>query len=159
MIRQNRILNNYQGPNLQNINPSTVGSVKASTNVVQDGAVKQSSVSAMDPMRDSLNGPSMISQVSSNTIAPIPSVPGNNLVTQLNPADLLPSNTASPGLVGMNNLLNSRDIQIGMQSQALKNANLSIRADPVIPTSSTPLPAAMSTITSDNNSGGLKVDC
>ena len=105
--KQNRILNNYQGPNLQNINPSTVGSVKASTNVVQDGAVKQSSVSAMDPMRDSLNGPSMISQVSSNTIAPIPSVPGNNLVTQLNPADLLPSNTASPGLVGMNNLLNS----------------------------------------------------
>jgi hypothetical protein len=70
----------------------------------------------------------------------IPGCPGNS--ASFISSNLLPKDTAqldtsfaefSPANLKGENFLDSTKYQIGMQSQALRNANLQLRADPVIP--------------------------
>ena len=160
--RQNRLLSNYQGvTSAQSNNVTTASAVNtAGSNQNQVGALVQSSVSPLDPISDtpgSLTAPSSITQVSGSTIAPVPTTPGTVSVQSIDPADLLPSGGAGQSLSG--NFLNARELNIGMQSSVLRNANQTIRKDPPIPTQVGPPCQFQSNITAEMGGGGLNVDC
>ena len=162
--RQNRVLGNFAGQKNYVTSAASVASpnnsVPSSNTGVENNQVSQGMVPPMDPMSDSsssLSAPSSLSQVSSTTISPVPTVPGSVSVQSMNPADLLPSGTSGQSLSG--NFLNSRDLVIGMQGQVLRNANQTIRKDPVIPVTQGPPCPFQSNITAEMGGGGLNVDC
>ena len=160
--RQNRILNNYQGiSGQQQSMPSNIaptGSISVPTAPSQPLASQTTSLPGYNPLQDDLSSPSSIEQVSYSNINPIPTAVNTNSEQILNPADLLPSGSSS-GDVLSGNFLNSRNLVIGMESTVLRNANQSIRADPPIPTNMGPPCPFQSSITAENNTGGLKIDC
>jgi len=159
--RQNRLISNYGGLTGTQSNVRTnAAPVNNPTANPTAGVVAQSSVQAMDPMSDttaSLNAPSSLASVSSNTIAPVPTGSGTVSVQAMNPSDLLPSGGPGQSLSG--NFLNSSQQMIGMQSSVLKNANQTIRKDPPIPVTSGPPCPFQSNITAEMGGGGLNVDC
>tara|TARA_B100000902_G_scaffold389513_1_gene436796 strand:+ start:8762 stop:9343 length:582 start_codon:yes stop_codon:yes gene_type:complete len=158
--RQNRLINNYQGGKNYISAAAPVAPVSKPNSGPVNNKVSQGMVPPIDPMSDSpnsLNSPSSFSQVSSSQIAPVPTTPGSVSVQPINPSDLLPSGSAGQQLSG--NFLNSRELSIGMQSQVLRNANQTIRKDPVIPVNQGPPCQFQSNITSEMGGGGLNVDC
>ena len=159
--RQNLLVSNYQGVTSQNVVPHVVSSPSASANTPLAQASGTTLPAGLDSLQDNLNGPAQLGQVPS-TILPVPT---NNMGNQqmMDPSELLPSDSnsgwvqsqsVSPGMSGMN-LLDSRSLSIGMQSQTLRNANQQLRSDPVIPAG--PAPCFQTTITKDDTGVGLSV--
>lgn len=159
--RQNLLVSNYQGITTQNATPSVVSTSSSSANTPSRQVSGGSLPVGLDALQDNLNGPAQLGQVPS-TISPVPT---NNMGNQqmMDPSQLLPSDvnsgwvqsqSVSPGMSGMN-LLDSRSLSIGMQSQTLRNANQQLRSDPVIPTG--PAPCFQTTITKDDTGVGLNV--
>lgn len=156
--KQNLLVSNYQGVNQQSLNPSPVNMKAGSTSATGGSGLPY----ANDPMQDQLNSPAVLSNVPSS-IQPIPTNNGGNQQGLMDPKELLPRDTnsqwvqnqsVSPGMNGMN-LLDSRSLSIGMQSQSLRNANYQLRADPVIAPG--PAPCFQTTITKDDTGVGLSV--
>jgi len=159
--KQNLLVSNYQGVNQQNLTPGPVAMKPASGSSSSMPSMGGQPI-ANDPLQDSLNGPALISQVPSS-IQSVPTNNGGNQQGPMDPNQLLPrdsnsqwvqNQSVSPGMNGMN-LLDSRSLSIGMQSQTLRNANQQLRADPVI--SSGPAPCFQSTISKDDTGVGLSV--
>jgi hypothetical protein len=159
--RQNLLVSNYQGVNSQNVAPRVVSSPSTSANAQSAQASGAVLPAGLDALQDNLNGPAQLGQVPS-TISPVPT---NNMGNQqmIDPSELLPSDSnsawvtgqsVSPGMSGMN-LLDSRNLSIGMQSQTLRNANQQLRSDPVIPAG--PAPCFQTTITKEDTGVGLSV--
>lgn len=159
--RQNLLVSNYQGITSQNVTPQVVSTATVSGNSPSAPGSGAALPAGLDALQDNLNGPAQIAQVPST----ISQVPTNNMGNQqmMNPTELLPSDvngpwvqgqSVSPGMSGMN-LLDSRSLSIGMQSQTLRNANQQLRSDPVIP--SGPAPCFQSTITKEDTGVGLSV--
>ena len=159
--RQNLLVSNYQGVTSQNVAPRVVSSPSTSPNAPLAQASGAVLPAGVDALQDNLNGPAQLGQVPS-TISPVPT---NNMGNQqmMDPSELLPSDSnsawvmgqsVSPGMSGMN-LLDSRNLSIGMQSQTLRNANQQLRSDPVIPAG--PAPCFQTTITKDDTGVGLSV--
>lgn len=159
--RQNLLVSNYQGVTAQNVAPRVVSSPSTSPNAPSAQASGAALPAGVDALQDNLNGPAQLGQVAS-TISPVPT---NNMGNQqmMDPSELLPSDSnsawvtsqsVSPGMSGMN-LLDSRNLSIGMQSQTLRNANQQLRSDPVIPAG--PAPCFQTTITKDDTGVGLNV--
>ena len=159
--KQNLLVSNYQGVNQPNLTPSPVA-MKPASGSSSSMPSMGGQPTANDPLQDSLNGPALVNQVPS-TIQPVPTNNGGNQQGPMDPNQLLPRDTnsqwvqnqsVSPGMNGMN-LLDSRSLSIGMQSQTLRNANQQLRADPVI--ASGPAPCFQSTISKDDTGVGLSV--
>jgi len=159
--RQNLLVSNYQGITSQNVTPRVVSTATASGNTPSTPVSGSALPAGLDALQDNLNGPAQLAQVPST----ISQVPTNNMGNQqmMNPTELLPSDvngpwvqgqSVSPGMSGMN-LLDSRSLSIGMQSQTLRNANQQLRSYPVIP--SGPAPCFQSTITKEDTGVGLSV--
>jgi hypothetical protein len=161
--RQNLLVSNYQA-----LTPSSISNdaskVTSSISGYQQGPTTNTPTntgpSGLDMLQDNLNGPAELSNVP-NSIQAIPTV--NNANQPMDPSELLPKDgnsnwatnqSVSPGMNGIN-LLDSRSLSIGMQSQALRNANHQLRADPVIP--SGPAPCFQTTIGKDDTGVGLAV--
>lgn len=159
--RHNLLVSNYQGITSQNVTPRVVSTATASENSPSAQASGSPLPAGLDALQDNLNGPAQLGQVAST----ISQVPTNNIGNQqmMDPSELLPSDTnsgwvqsqsVSPGMSGMN-LLDSRSLSIGMQSQTLRNANQQLRSDPVIPAG--PAPCFQTTITKEDTGVGLSV--
>lgn len=159
--RQNLLVSNYQGVTSQNVTPRVVSGPSTSANAPSTAGSGAALPAGLDALQDNLNGPAQLAQVPS-TISPVPT---NNMGNQqmMDPNELLPSDvngpwvqgqSVSPGMNGMN-LLDSRSLSIGMQSQTLRNANQQLRSDPVIPPG--PAPCFQTTITKDDTGVGLNV--
>ena len=159
--RQNLLVSNYQGVTSQNVTPRVVSSPSTSANVPSTPGSGAALPAGLDALQDNLNGPAQLGQLPS-TISPVPT---NNMGNQqmMDPSELLPSDSnsawvtgqsVSPGMSGMN-LLDSRSLSIGMQSQTLRNANQQLRSDPVIPAGAAP--CFQTTITKDDTGVGLNV--
>lgn len=159
-IKQNTHVSNYTG-----ISNHVSTSQKTPPAPVPKTLHQSTIPKGVDCLQDNLDGPSMITQVPT-TIQNVPTINNSgNQQNLLNPQDLLPrdtnshwaqNQTVSPGLGGLN-LLDSRSLNIGMQSQTLRNANQQLRADPVIP--SGPAPCFQTTITKNDTGVGLQVGC
>lgn len=158
--KQNLLVSNYQGVNQHALNPGPVNMKAGSAAPTPTSGYGLPN--ANDPMQDQLNSPAVLSQVPSS-IQPIPTNNGGNQQGLMDPKELLPHDTnsqwvqnqsVSPGMNGMN-LLDSRSLSIGMQSQTLRNANQQLRADPVIALG--PAPCFQTTITKDDTGVGLSV--
>lgn len=161
--RQNLLVSNYQA-----LTPSTISNAATKVNTPNLGYHQGpptntptcATPSGLDMLQDNLNGPAELSNVP-NSIQAIPTV--NNANQPMDPSELLPKDgnsnwaknqSVSPGMNGIN-LLDSRSLSIGMQSQTLRNANQQLRADPVIP--SGPAPCFQTTIGKDDTGVGLAV--
>lgn len=163
--KQNLLVSNYQGVTSQRINPSaTPRTNPQQPSVPTNPTVTSTLPTGLDSLQDNLNGPAILSQVP-NTIQNVPTNNTGNQQNLLNPQDLLPRDTnsqwaqsqsVSPGIGGMN-FLDTKSLNIGMQSQTLRNANQQLRADPVIPAG--PAPCFQTTITKDDTGVGLQVGC
>ena len=161
--RQNLLVSNYQG-----LTPSSISNAASKANSSNSGYQQAPSPnpptstgpSGLDMYQDNLDGPSELSHVPTS-IKAIPTV--NNANQPMDPSELLPKDgtsnwaqnqSVSPGMNGIN-LLDSRTLSIGMQSQNLRNANHQLRADPVIP--SGPAPCFQTTISKEDTGVGLVV--
>lgn len=160
--KKNVLITNYQGQMGQKINPSSFSNSGSNNNNVSNQPTNMGGPAPNDSLQDQLNVGSVLTN-GPPSVSTVPTV--NNQQNTMSPSELLPSDSNSQWasslpnneLKNINFLNAGQHIGVNTIGTSLRNANLQIRAEPVIQKNVNLCPWNMSTIEPSNeNNYGIK---
>ena len=160
--KKNVLITNYQGQMGQKFNPSLVSNSGSNNNNVSNQSINENTPAPNDALQDQLNVGSVLTN-GPPSVSTVPTV--NNQQNIMNPSELLPNDSNSQWasslpnneLKNINFLSAGQHIGVNTIGTSLRNANLQIRAEPVIEKNVNLCPWNMSTIEPSNeNNYGIK---